>query len=237
MADDESVVRDFIRSVIKKENLPIADIFEADNGDEALDLALSEKPDLALLDIRMPGLSGLEVSDRLLKENPETAVYIVSAHDEFDYARTAFKSGVKDYLLKPIRPHQLVSIIMDAVERKEACRAEVEDVHPLVKSVSRFVEENLTRQLSLAEIAEAVFISPTHLSRKFKNVSSRSLSSFILEKRLSRAAELLAADDAANITDVAGQVGFDNPSYFTSCFKQFTGMTPMRYRKKTNSKT
>lgn len=231
IADDEAVVRDFIRTMVKKEGLPVTRIFEAANGLDALRLALKEKPDLAILDIRMPGLTGLEVAADISQSASTTSVYIISAYDEFEYARAAFKSGVRDYLLKPIRPAQIVDIVRNTVKALEASRPdEAGDRPPLVKAVDGHIKANLDQPLFLEDIAKAVFVSPWHLSRKFKSLTGRSLTSHIQESRLAKAAELLRATKLS-ITEIAVQVGFNNPAYFATCFKASLGQTPLQYRK------
>lgn len=231
IADDEAVVRDFIRSMVIRENLPVSRILEAANGLEAVRLAREGKPELALLDIRMPGLNGLEAGADIIRNHPETKVYVMSAYDEFDYARTAFKAGVTDYLLKPVRPAQIVDIInlTAGLERQKAAGAA--NVRPrLVQAVADYVEARLDQPLPLDEIAKAVFVSPCHLSRKFKSQAGCSLTAFIQDRRLSRAADLLRQTESP-VTEIAGLVGFVNPSYFATCFKNALGQTPQQYRK------
>ena len=231
VADDEAIVRNFIRSVVEKESLPVSLVLDAANGLEAVSLTRSENPDLVFLDVRMPGLTGLEAGAAILERQPETSVYIISAYDEFDYARTAFKTGVRDYLLKPIRSQQIVDIV-NKEEHERRLRPEspaADGGPPLVKAVSDYVESNLDQPLALKEIAAAVFVSPSHLSRKFKSLAGRSLTAFIQERRLDKAAEILAGTDIP-VTKVAGLVGFDNSSYFATCFKAAVGQSPLKYR-------
>ena len=232
VADDEAVVRNFIRSMVEKESLPVSEILEAADGLSAVRLALEEKPDLAILDIRMPGLSGLEAGAQIIKKCPDLRVYIISAYDEFDYARAAFKAGVCDYLLKPVRPAQIVEIVQATLRlrREEEPALAANPLPQLVQAVADYVEANLGQPLPLDDIAKAVFVSPCHLSRKFKALAGCSITSFIQDRRLQKAADLLSAT-SESITEIAGQVGFTNPSYFATCFKAAWGQTPQQYRK------
>ncbi len=231
VADDEAVVRNFIRSMVEKEKLPVSEILEAENGLDAARLARENRPDLAILDIRMPGLNGLEASVMIMKECPEARVYIISAYDEFDYARTAFKSGICDYLLKPVRPAQIVEIVGTALRLRRQTAPEAAEATPrLIQAVTDFVEANLARPLSLDDIAKATFVSPCHLSRKFKALAGCTITAFIQNRRLEKAADLLRATEES-VTEIADQVGFTNPSYFATCFKTARGQTPQQYRK------
>lgn len=231
VADDEAVMRRFIRQVVEKEALPVSEILEADNGVSAVRLAAGQKPDLALLDIRMPGMNGLEAGSRIIQECPQTRVYIISAYDEFEYARRAFKAGVHDYLVKPVCSAQIVEIVGKASQsRQREQAAPPASVPPLIQAVADFVEANIDQPLPLEKIAKAVFVSPCHLSRKFKSLSGLSITDFIQNKRILKAAQLLS-HTKCSITEIAGQTGFANPSYFATRFKAAHGQTPQEYRK------
>lgn len=228
VADDEVTVRTFIKTVAAKECLPVTACIETDNGLDAVRLAGEHRPDLVFLDIRMPGCDGLRAAELILAANPGARVVIVTAYDEFDYARTALRAGVADYLLKPVRPEEVVALIA-----KAAAAREVGDRQPpLVAKVAAYVRANLDKPIKLRDIAGAVYLSQFHLSRTFKQLTGRSIVDFVQDQRLARAEELLAATDLT-VTDIAGRVGFRDAAYFTTCFKNRHGLSPVQYRKQT----
>ncbi|MDR1043774.1 MAG: response regulator [Candidatus Adiutrix sp.] len=230
LADDEDIVRAFFRTVIEKEKLPVSEIYEADNGLETIRLAREYTPEAVLLDIRMPGLNGLKVCAEIRREMPNTEVVIISAYDEFDYAREAFTSGARDFLVKPVSPQQVVEVITRIIDDRGARGFPGAPAnHPLVDEVRRYIEENLDKEFGLTDLAAAVFVSPSHLSRKFKKLTGVSVSLFIQQMKISRAVELMR-DASLSITDISGLVGFNNPGYFATCFKALTGRTPSQYR-------
>ena len=102
IADDEHMVRRTIRAVGKWEENGMEIIGEARNGIEALEIIKKEKPEVLFLDMRMPGLSGSEILERLGEREEKPIVVIVSGYDDFEYARKALKYGAMDYILKPI---------------------------------------------------------------------------------------------------------------------------------------
>lgn len=115
IADDERPAREYLRSLlVVMENVEI--IGEAENGADALELIKSAKPDLALLDLQMPELTGLEVV-RLLKRSQMPLVAFVTAFDE--YAVQAFELNAVDYLLKPVEKARLAETLQRAGERLE----------------------------------------------------------------------------------------------------------------------
>lgn len=106
VADDHAVVREGIRQVLAA--TPGLDVVaEASNGEEALELAQAHKPDVIVLDISMPGVSGLEVAARIRQTIPETAVLILSMHDHTEYVLQAVRAGAHGYVLKDASPAEL----------------------------------------------------------------------------------------------------------------------------------
>jgi DNA-binding NarL/FixJ family response regulator len=99
LADDHTLVRAGIRSLLDSiENVEV--VAESGDGREALELIGKHRPDIALLDIAMPGLSGLEVAKRVEQASPKTRVIILSMHADATHVREALRSGVSGYLLK-----------------------------------------------------------------------------------------------------------------------------------------
>lgn len=233
VADDEATVRTFIKHVVTKEKLPVAALAEADNGLDAVRLAGEWKPDLVFLDIRMPGLDGLKAAEAILAADARISVVIVSAFSEFDYARTAFLTGVVDYLLKPIRPADIGEAVRKAAEkagRRSEADGQPARIPAMVKAVADYVAADLSRPIRLQDVAAAVFVSPYHLSRTFKQLTGQSLVDYVQERRLAKAEELLLTTELT-ITEVAGQVGFSDAAYFATCFKSRTGCSPSQFRK------
>ncbi len=227
VADDESTVRTFIKTVVAKEHLPVSACLEADNGLDAVRLAAEHRPDLILLDIRMPGCDGLQAAETILAQSPGASVVIVSAYNEFDYARTALRAGVADYLLKPVRPAEIAALVAKAAA---APAPPAGPVHPLVAQVEQYIRANLDSPIKLRDIAQAVYLSQFHLSRTFKQLTGRSVVDHIQDLRLAQAEELLKAT-GLTVTEIAGRVGFKDAAYFTTCFKNRYGVSPLQYRK------
>lgn len=120
IVDDEQLERTALRLILGKIMPALQVIGEARNGDEAVELALNFKPDIILMDIKMPGRSGLEAAQDIIKVRPETEIIILSAFDYFDYAQKALHIGTMDYLLKPVRPIELKKVLDTCVNKIEA---------------------------------------------------------------------------------------------------------------------
>ena len=115
LADDHKLVRAGFRAMLK--SLPDVEVVaEAENGRDALELIREHRPDIALLDITMPGLTGLEVAARVSTELPKVRVIILSMHTADEYIVQAIRAGIAGYLLKNAEPVELELAIRSALE-------------------------------------------------------------------------------------------------------------------------
>ena len=101
LVDDEAIIREGIRTMVDWEALDIVLTASCANAFAALDSMTDDMPDILMTDVRMPGMSGLELTERALQLHPQLQTLILSGYSEFDYARQAMKWGVKEYMLKP----------------------------------------------------------------------------------------------------------------------------------------
>lgn len=111
IADDERMVRLNLRTMIERDSEGFQVVSEAKDGEQALQLCLEHKPDLVITDIRMPGIAGLELIRRLSEQNLNLEYLVVSGYSDFQYAQSALRYGVADYLLKPIDHGYFLSVL------------------------------------------------------------------------------------------------------------------------------
>ncbi len=124
LVEDEIVMREGIRRRIDWESEGIEFVGEASDGELAYPLILEKRPDIVITDIKMPFMDGLQLSELIRKELPDTKIIILSGYDEFSYAKEAIKLGVTEYLLKPIAPQALIESIRGVIEKIEKEREE-----------------------------------------------------------------------------------------------------------------
>ena len=98
IADDETVERRGLETLLRRRNLPVQ-IFQASNGEEALEIVRSQKIDLLISDVKMPKLNGLELTERIRQTDENMIILIQSAYDDFEYMRRAIRMRVDDYLI------------------------------------------------------------------------------------------------------------------------------------------
>ncbi|MBN2233079.1 MAG: response regulator transcription factor [Deltaproteobacteria bacterium] len=204
LADDHSIVRAGLARIIA-ESGDLTVIAEAADGEEALRLAAASRPDVAVIDISMPGMDGLAVADELLRRDPDLPVIILTMHEEEQYVVRAVEAGVRGYVTKRSAPEQLVAAIRrvhggsrylseEATEMLVLRTARGAQGQSLLDSLSTR-ELQVLRQLALGqtnrEIAEAYHISvktvDTYRFRLLKKLNLRNnaeLSRFAIQNRL-----------------------------------------------------
>jgi len=163
IADDEPKIRRGIRSLVERFSSDFVVVAEAEDGEMAYAKAIELEPDILLVDIRMPFLNGLELIERLAGALPERLIIIVSGHDEFEYAQTAVKLHVFDYLLKPLDTNVFAATMARACAELEA-RSETGKYAVWVKEQldrnlpvlrERFFRDWVMGELSKTEVEEA----------------------------------------------------------------------------------
>lgn len=136
IADDERPAREFLKSILREfEDVEI--VGEAENGAEAIEIIKKEKPDLALLDLQMPEITGLEVV-KMLRKSQMPLVAFVTAYDE--YAVQAFEVNAIDYLLKPIEKSRLWETLQRVSERLEHTDFRITEAEKLKKAAQAYDE-------------------------------------------------------------------------------------------------
>lgn len=143
-ADDEILFLKRICKTIDWEAIGFRIVGTANDGREALDKAIALKPDIALIDINMPYLNGLELVSVLAEKLPKLAVVIISGHNEFEYARQAMKLGVREYLLKPYNDEELIQIMLNI--KAELHKTSVEEAMER-RNQKSWIEIELSNQL------------------------------------------------------------------------------------------
>ncbi|TLS48547.1 response regulator transcription factor [Paenibacillus antri] len=200
IVDDEETVVDGLADTVPWETIGIETVHRAYSGHQALELVDAYAIDIVITDIRMPGISGVELIGRIRERSPRTKTILLSGHSEFEYAQEGLRQHASDYLLKPIRFDDLLASVARAIDR---IREEWEDVvshrraldalrqHlPLLRADllnellqgRRFAAESLTEKLRMLEVelaaGDAVSLLLVRLEEPFAGSDPGSLSLF-----------------------------------------------------------
>lgn len=146
IAEDERILREALGALLASEWPELDILASCEDGAEALEAVAEHRPDFAFLDIRMPGLNGLDVAAAALKLSPDTQVVFVTAYNQ--YAIDAFEKGAIDYLLKPVEPKRLAATILRLKARAISGVRDASALQALVEKLNqnlpqRVVEEPL----------------------------------------------------------------------------------------------
>lgn len=312
IADDEPYIREGLEKLIPWEELGCELIYVAENGQDLLEQIRSCPPDIAIIDIKMPLMDGMEVAEYIYKNHIRTSVIFLTAYADFQYARKAIQYQVSDYIVKTAALEEIPAAIANIKQRLESenmtwyrmllvtpvrqgekvrkfflhafhsfeyralspgteeeglvltvndserteeifsccekmkafCKnflgetpqilivpqnaEEGDGTDTLLKRVQTYIRNHYTERLTLADIAEAVHVSSSYLSRFYKLKAGENLFDTINSLRVEKAKELLLRGDK-KIYEIAALTGFEDTAYFSKVFKKYAGCPPKEY--------
>ena len=233
VADDEKAEREMLSQYLKQSFGVQVDLRVVENGRQAATMAIIAEADIVLLDIEMPGISGLEAAKLILEQKKDVKIIFITAFPLFSYAQEALKLGASDYILKPVDMDQLETQkqLTQVVNQINTENKDIEKENILVQKVRRYLQHNYMRvDISLDSVAEMVNLNPTYFSALFKKESGVNFLDYLTDLRINAAKEYLT-DPLKGASEIASLVGYDSAGYFTRAFKKRTGLTPTEYRK------
>lgn len=235
IADDEDTIRRGVAKYIQLHSDRFDKIYQAENGQEALDILFQYRPELVLLDVQMPLKNGIEVMQEAKKAGLDPVIVILSGYDEFKYAQQAIRYGAKEYLLKPVRATDILKCLEKLADEyykkdeEENKQQERNQINSFVKSARDYVEEHYAEDISLQEVAERIGISAGYLSTMFAQNMDCKFVDYLNQVRIERACTYLE-QNYLKTYEIAYRVGFRDEKYFSRVFKKMKGMSPKEYR-------
>jgi len=243
LVEDEETIRNGFQVLIREVSSEFVIGWEAAHGKEALQLLESDVPDAVIADIRMREMDGLTLAGKIRERYPDMPIVIVSGHGDFAYAQQAIRTGVVDYLLKPVKRAALTQAldrvkqalrnrgVSDAGPDSDDSRDEPDatENHLLVRKVKSYIRSNPDGDLRLQNLAELVHLNPAYLSQLFKSVAKMNISDYVAKTRMDKARRLLE-QTGLKIYDIARLSGYQSPKHFMLIFKEHVGCTPSDYR-------
>ncbi|MBR5422133.1 MAG: response regulator [Lachnospiraceae bacterium] len=154
LADDEGIVIDSMKFIIEKEFGDECEVEYAKTGRSVIELAERFRPDIAVMDIQMPGINGIEAMKEIRSFSAGTVFIVMSAYDKFDYAKEAIKLGVLEYINKPMERTRVVQVLRSAMEQIDRERKKRSDdlmVKEKLESVEPIIENGLIYNILFRE--------------------------------------------------------------------------------------
>ena len=238
--DDNTDIRQYERTLLQDEYI----VLEAADGKEGLAVALKEVPDLVICDVMMPVMDGLEFTKQL-KTNTATShipVIMLTAKNLEEHRAEGYEHGADSYITKPfhskvllarienlLRQRQLLKNLYQGAQEaeKEISESHLEDRDKqFLKQLQAIIQKNLSdSEFGVEDMGQQIGLSRVQLYRKVKAMTGSSVVDLLRKARLAKARRLLETR-SMSVSEVAYEVGFSAPSYFTKCFKEEYGMLP-----------
>ena len=239
--DDNNDIRQYERTLLQDYYF----VLEASDGREGLEIARKEVPDLVICDVMMPVMDGLEFTQQL-KTNTATShipVIMLTAKNLEEHRAEGYEQGADSYITKPFHSKVLLARVENLLHQRAHLRQlfaqgaaegkETEEVSRLddrdkafVKQLHDIIKSHMgNSDFGVEDIGVEIGLSRVQLYRKVKAITGSSVVDLLRKARLAKARRLLEAN-SMNISEVAYEVGFSSPSYFTKCFKDEYGMLP-----------
>lgn len=246
VADDEPIERMVMVKIIQGYFGDEVEIWQAENGREAIEIFREKNCRIVILDIAMPGIDGLEAAEEIRKKDAGCSIIFLTAYDEFDYAKRAIKVRALDYLLKPSAKEELIAVLEEAVylarqgniikqesvredATQETDKQEAVKNRILAEQIREYIEKHYMEDICLQDVAAQFHYSDAYFCRFFKQNFDKNFIVYLSELRIEKAKELLA-DVTVNVKEIGQKVGYRDSSYFTKVFKRIVGVTPSEYR-------
>ena len=244
IADDEPIERMVISKKIDNVFPGQFEIFQAENGREAVSVYEEKRCDIALLDIEMPGINGIEAAEQIREKNNRCCIVFITAFDEFLYAKGAIRVKALDYLLKPCNDEELANALYEAVRILDGEQRVIteESEHSyndnangklilIADEIKKYIEKHYKEELGIQDVAELFNYSEAYFCKIFRQCFDKSFTTYLMEYRLKKAKELMM-DLRYSIKDIGAEVGYRDSNYFSKIFKKAEGMTPTEFRQR-----
>lgn len=242
--DEEIIVQGLIKHISKLERLH-ATAVGAYSGEEALCTLEQFRPDLIITDIHMPDMNGLELIEQVRNRNLCPNVIILSAYEEFEYARRALDFNVMTYMVKPIDLDALDQKLLqldqqfhaqeqagEVLKRYEAFYSHTlsADLSPTLKKITRYVQKNYAQDLSLVQLSCQTGFTESYICTLFKKELDCTFLDYVNELRLRQAMHTLIESPKTSVRDIAAMVGYRSERQLFRLFNTRLSLTPQQFR-------
>ncbi|MFN0257744.1 hybrid sensor histidine kinase/response regulator transcription factor [Pedobacter ureilyticus] len=245
LVEDNEELRDFLEEILAQ----LFHVYTAGDGEQGLEIARKEQPDLVISDVMMPVMSGTELCTKL-KSNFDTChipVVLLTAKSAVEHQLEGLRTGADDYVTKPFHSKLLIQRCNNLINARQVLKAKyfnqpglaqqqevatTEIDRKFIDQATAIVEAHLHSEIDVNLFASEMGLSRSSLFSKLKGVTGLTPNTFISNIRLKKAADMLQNSPELNISQIAYNLGFSSPRYFNKCFKEQYGYAPQEYRKK-----
>jgi len=237
IVDDEDQFRESLSEALEEE----FHVLMAPNVREGLRVIDKNSLDLILLDLQMPGLTGVDLLESLRSKNNNTPVFILTGNSCQNWAEKCADLNIQGYIKKPVDIENLMCRIKkhlgieDFRVLQEIWKEKYDEImvsmSRLVKNALIYLRQNMRNEFDRGKMAASLEVSPDYLTRQFHKECGLNMHDYIKKLRIQKSMELMR-DPRLKIKEVAYEAGLKDVSYFCSVFKEHTGLTPKEFQKR-----
>lgn len=234
--DDEEEILEGLTNYYPWKNIGFEVIGSFSYATAALEFCDKTMPDVVLTDIRLPFKSGFDILEELCQKENQPLFCVMSAYDEFEYAKQAIKYGVQDYLVKPVSFEELgktftkIKGILDAKRPVIPKKDEENNTDNVLIIHAIEIMKKRTKDCTLNSVADELEVSESYLSRLFKKETGTNFQKYLQDIKMSMAAAMLEPPARYKNKDIAEALGYTDSQNFCRSFRKAYGMTPQEYR-------
>ncbi len=246
VVDDDYNILEILNGWLEK----LHEVYLAVSVEAGLKMLSSYDIGLVFLDYVLPDAHGLDTLKRIKRQYPSVPVIFITGHGNEGVCQEAFRAGATDYIKKPFDKKEilskavlLMSIDGDRKSYRNILNEEISDFVGFsisrdvkdsfllnISEVKKYIDANIDKQISLAEASKMAAMNITYFCRYFQQLTGHSLTSYITNKRIQEAKELLRNSNLS-LQNISAMLGFNSVNYFTEIFKRYTGFSPAKFRK------
>ncbi|BDG36625.1 response regulator transcription factor [Saccharococcus caldoxylosilyticus] len=227
VVDDEYLELEQLTYLVKRK-YPYWEVYAAEDAAQAKKLAAVHPFKLAFIDIHLPGQSGLDLVHTLKQLHPMMTFIIITAYQDFEYAKRAIQLEVLDYLVKPLIESELDSALQKFIQKHPEALVK----SSIIQEAIEYIHANYGQKISLYDIAEAIHVNPAYLSKRFTEETGMHFKDYVIHYRIEKAKELLIKRQDWSVARIAEETGFASQHHFSNSFRKYVGMTPTQYKEK-----
>ena len=241
VVDDSEDVREYLKGLLENDY----QVIEAENGNEGINVAKENMPDLIISDVMMPSMDGMEFCSNIKSEwqTSDIPVILLTAKASFESKIEGLETGADEYLTKPFNSRELFTRIKNLLDQRKRIRDKYKNdpdniiaTNDLNKADTEFMERTLAliennldkTNFGTEQLAKELFLSRTQLHRKIISLTDQPPGELIRNKKLRRAAKLLL-EGKLSVTQIAYEIGFSSPAQFTRAFSKQFNCVPSEY--------
>ncbi|MFC0273254.1 helix-turn-helix domain-containing protein [Metabacillus herbersteinensis] len=240
--DDDIETKQLIRSVVSENQFDYLSIYEVETAEKAINYLKQKQPQIMLLDLSLPDEDGFVLGKRSLEIYPHLPVAVLTHLKMFDTVQNCINAGFSGYLLKPTFKSEVLTLFERLITKGFVLKGEeilerttsagksfeADPTNPMETAI-KYIQLNSHEPLTLKELSNLVYLSPSHFSRMFKEEMGLNFVEYLIKFRIEKAKRLLKMT-LLPMEVVSSNCGFSSAAHFSTTFKKIEGVTPSVYR-------